>query len=351
MPAALVQAQFPKNTVLLVSAIVMVLAASSPRITWLVGLWIVSAFGAISVAFIIVVSPRYKKIERRIPVTYSVARRVAQRVRALSEELVPAAAAASNPIQDEGESSFSPQRLSMQVAEYVLQSAENAVAHLLTDSHTRASLRDEVVRHLSISEAQEGDLDLPSHQHRSRRSTATSVASTMSQDERCRTLSDVQSRVGMRRRVSREALPSCHEAFLGTWRPLRSVGYSAFLQEVAGLPWAVRKIAERMPLPSPIITVDAQDGKLHCETVCVGAKPVREVLEPGESIFFEPNLNCEYKVTAIWEGAAFVATRKSEQINKGRPTEQRRWVDTRGVLVIQQSWGGQKDFVAEFVKA
>ena len=69
----------------------------------------------------------------------------------------------------------------------------------------------------------------------------------------------------------------------------------------------VARCAERIH-PTPTFRID--DEKLHCETLCMGAKPVREVLTPGESAFHEPNLGHDYVVTSKWEGTTFVATRR-----------------------------------------
>lgn len=149
----------------------------------------------------------------------------------------------------------------------------------------------------------------------------------------------------------------------------------AFLGEAQGLPWAMRKCAERIH-PTPKFHIE--DGKLHCETLCLGAKPVRELLTPGESAFHEPNvsshriievlplssasLTCaltfafvqlghDYIVASKWEGATFVATRKSDAVNGGRPTVQRRWVDQKtDELVVSQDWGGKKPFIARYAR-
>lgn len=324
------------------------------------------------IAFI-VVAP-HEKLAPRLPVVYSVARRVEQRVRSLSEELLP-----PSPFAADSEPT-SPGRLRRaslafdQMADFVLHSA----AQLLIDAATKALLADEVVRHFSISEVQEGDVVGDSSGPRSPRlrgSRRSRELSGCGADDRMHAVSLASvgeaEADGLRRSSSgstasgerppytlrhrstsgssMDPLPKFASAFVGTWRPVRSAHYGTFLQEVAGLPWAVRKIAERMPLPSPIVSI--VDGRLHCETVALGAKPVHEVLEPGESEFFEPNMGCEYAVSARWDGAVFIATRRSSLVNGGRPTEQRRWVDaSRNCLVIRQSWGGAKDFVAEFVK-
>ena len=108
-------------------------------------------------------------------------------------------------------------------------------------------------------------------------------------------------------------------------------------------------MAERIH-PTPRFTLE--EGGLICETICLGAKTVRESLVGGESTFHEPNLRMDYSVRAHWEGGAFVATRCCAMLNKGRPTVQRRWVDpASGQLVISQSWGGKADFVARYNKA
>ena len=62
-------------------------------------------------------------------------------------------------------------------------------------------------------------------------------------------------------------------------------------------------------------------------------------------------LGHDYVVSASWEGATFVATRRSEAVNSGRPTVQKRWVDApSGELVITQDWGGKKPFVAHYAR-
>ena len=50
-------------------------------------------------------------------------------------------------------------------------------------------------------------------------------------------------------------------------------------------------------------------------------------------------------------GGAFVATRHSDAVNRGRPTVQRRWVEAAtGELVITQDWGASKIFTARYKK-
>lgn len=106
-------------------------------------------------------------------------------------------------------------------------------------------------------------------------------------------------------------------------------------------------MAERIH-PCPIFSI--VDGLLVVETVCVGAKPVRETLQPGETTFHEPNLKCDYRVHAKWEGATFVATRRSDAVNGGKPTVQRRWLSGPDELTITQDWGGKKPFTAVFTR-
>ena len=143
-------------------------------------------------------------------------------------------------------------------------------------------------------------------------------------------------------------LPSAALDLVGNWCHVRSEGYSAFLADCAGLSWALRKVAERIH-PAPRFLME--DGQLVCETVCLGAKMVREVLLPGETSFYEPNLKVEYTVSAEWDGNAFVAARQSPAVNKGRPTVQRRWIDgATGQLIIKQSWGGKQDFTAYYTR-
>ena len=72
---------------------------------------------------------------------------------------------------------------------------------------------------------------------------------------------------------------------------------------------------------------------------------MHEVLEAGDSVWREPNINVSYTVSGRWEGAVFVNMRQSSEVNAGRPTTQRRWVDVdTGELVIEQDWGGEKLF-------
>ena len=97
----------------------------------------------------------------------------------------------------------------------------------------------------------------------------------------------------------------------------------------------MRKIAEQIPL-SPTITL--RDGLLLCTIYCPvhsrfsnasprilnlittrsaaafpclvqGAITVHETMIAGESLFFEPNQDVTYKVSAYWDGATFVSYR------------------------------------------
>lgn len=123
---------------------------------------------------------------------------------------------------------------------------------------------------------------------------------------------------------------------------------AAFLAEAQGLSWALRKFAVSIH-PTPRFWIE--DGDLHCETTCLGAKAVREVLCAGLSTFVEPNLGHHYLVNSWWDGATFVAERQSDAVNGGRPTVQKRWVDSSsGQLVISQAWGGKRPFIARFAK-
>lgn len=71
---------------------------------------------------------------------------------------------------------------------------------------------------------------------------------------------------------------------------VRTENYEEFLKSL-GISWAVRKVALRITM-SPTFTI--KEGRLHCCTICFGAKPVHEVLEAGESVSFEPNMGVEY---------------------------------------------------------
>ena len=141
------------------------------------------------------------------------------------------------------------------------------------------------------------------------------------------------------------------QAFVGRWSLVGSENYAAFLEEAVGMSSSIlRKIAERIH-PTPIISFN-DNGTLRIETVCIGAKPVVELLEPGDYAFFEPNLRANYKVNAHWQGGTFVAERQNDSINGGRPVLQRRWVDRlTGRLVIEQDWGAGKKFTARFERA
>jgi hypothetical protein len=124
---------------------------------------------------------------------------------------------------------------------------------------------------------------------------------------------------------------------------------AAFLAEAQGLSWALRKFVVAIH-PTPRFWIEG--GTLHCETTCIGAKAVREVLSAGMSTFVEPNLGHQYSVRAWWDGAAFVAERQCDGVNGGRPTVQRRWLDSSsGELIISQDWGGKRGpFVARFAR-
>jgi hypothetical protein len=144
------------------------------------------------------------------------------------------------------------------------------------------------------------------------------------------------------------ALPAAAHALVGQWRHLHSDGYAEFLADVVGLPKLVRMIAERIH-PTPNFTV--HDGQLHCETVCLGGKPVVEELVVGSTTFLEPNQGVTFDVDGWWEGDAHVASRRHPTVNGGLPTVQRRAIDAAtGELVVTQDWGGMKRFVAHYAR-
>ena len=150
-------------------------------------------------------------------------------------------------------------------------------------------------------------------------------------------------------RQQQQLLPPAAHAFVGAWRHRHSLNYGDFLKEAAGLPWAIRKIGERIH-PTPTFRI--VDGVLWCESTCLGAKPVHEKLCVGANLpFHEPNLGVDYSVRAWWEGECYVSERRADNINGGRSTVQRRWIDSAtGELVIAQDWGGEKTFVAYFTR-
>jgi len=148
-------------------------------------------------------------------------------------------------------------------------------------------------------------------------------------------------------RVSTEALPPGAQHFVGEWTFVEQEHYDDFLREAVGMPWAIRRIAMHI-VPTPAFAI--KHGVLHCTTTCLGAKPVLETLEAGESVWFEPNLNVEYTVTGHWEGDAYVNVRSAAKINAGKPTKQVRRVDEAGELVIEQDWGGKHKFTSRFTK-
>mmetsp|Transcript_13731 Transcript_13731/g.32790 ORF Transcript_13731/g.32790 Transcript_13731/m.32790 type:complete len:464 (-) Transcript_13731:117-1508(-) len=144
-----------------------------------------------------------------------------------------------------------------------------------------------------------------------------------------------------------QTLPAAAESFVGEWAMLEQTNYDEFLKEAIGMSWAVRRIAQYI-IPTPAFHI--QDGALHCVTTCLGAQPVHEILEVGESTWYEPNLGVEYSVTGRWEGDAFVNVRRSSKVNHGRATTQTRRINEAGELVIVQEWGGNVGFTSRFVR-
>lgn len=190
-----------------------------------------------------------------------------------------------------------------------------------------------------------------------------------------------------------QQLPDAAYAFVGNWKLVEEQNYAAFLEEAQGLPWMKRKLAEHIH-PTPNFYIE--EGTLHCKTICVGAKPVHEILKTGPTTFHEPStrqkvyaffvrpvmiaphcshshmlvplsrcrpspcatdLGEHYAVTGQWEGEIFVATRRSENGHSGNnnacghETVQRRWIDPEtGHLVVEQDWGGNKPFIARYEK-
>ena len=145
-------------------------------------------------------------------------------------------------------------------------------------------------------------------------------------------------------------IPEAGHAFVGHWRHVRSEAYGDFLSECVGLNWAIKKIGERIH-PTPIFHID--DGKLLCQTICLGAKPVFETFVVGHSQFSEPNQGVDYEVDAWWEAgdSVFVASRQSPAVNAGRPVVKRVYIErATGELHINTSWGGRRDFRASFAR-
>lgn len=143
-------------------------------------------------------------------------------------------------------------------------------------------------------------------------------------------------------------LPEAARALVGAWWHIRSEGYGPFLSECVGLSWATKKIGERIH-PTPMFYI--RDGQLVCETVCLGADPVLETFVAGPSIIDEPNLGLRYEVDAWWEAddTVFVASRRNETVNGGRPIVKRVYIEqATGELHIDTSWGGSVDFNARF---
>ena len=134
--------------------------------------------------------------------------------------------------------------------------------------------------------------------------------------------------------------------FVGEWAEAQKSNYDKYLKEVVGLNWATRKIAMKIQL-NPTFTM--VDGELNCTTVCIGAKPVHEVLKLGSSVFNEPNQGVKVQTESYWERFdgcdKFVSDRNSP---KGPPIKQMRWVDKSNMLVITQDWGGEAPFVAKY---
>ena len=144
------------------------------------------------------------------------------------------------------------------------------------------------------------------------------------------------------------AIPPAGHGFVGQWRHVKSEAYGDFLSECVGLSWAIKKIGERIH-PTPMFHI--RDGQLVCETVCLGADPVLETFAAGPSIIDEPNLGLRYEVEAWWEAddTVFVAARRNETVNGGRPIVKRVYIEpATGELHIDTSWGGSVDFNARF---
>jgi hypothetical protein len=83
-----------------------------------------------------------------------------------------------------------------------------------------------------------------------------------------------------------QQLPDAAYAFVGNWKLVEEQNYAAFLEEAQGLPWMKRKLAEHIH-PTPNFYIE--EGTLHCKTICVGAKPVHEILKTGPTTFHEPS--------------------------------------------------------------
>mmetsp|Transcript_34300 Transcript_34300/g.90201 ORF Transcript_34300/g.90201 Transcript_34300/m.90201 type:complete len:171 (+) Transcript_34300:2-514(+) len=145
----------------------------------------------------------------------------------------------------------------------------------------------------------------------------------------------------------KEGLPASAEDFVGEWEFIEQENYDDFLREAVGMTWAIRRIAQYI-IPTPSFHIDR--GVLHCATTCLGAKPVYETLESGESTWYEPNLDVEYLVKGHWEGDAYVNVRSSRKMNSGKPTTQTRRVNADGELVIEQDWGGKLPYTSRFKK-
>jgi hypothetical protein len=155
--------------------------------------------------------------------------------------------------------------------------------------------------------------------------------------------------------VAAAANPEGLERFVGGWKQVHSEGYPSFLAEAVGMPWAMRKIAERT-VPTPTFSV--RGGALSCVTRCLGGKDVHELLVQGETTLYEPNLRVEYAVSSKWEGDCFVSSRQCDKINGGQPTVQRRWIEPSTAsaanveeeLHVTQEWGGTCCYKTRYVR-
>lgn len=152
--------------------------------------------------------------------------------------------------------------------------------------------------------------------------------------------SSTEASEGSKGRVAEESsVPDAGHAFVGKWAVAKRENFSAYLNEVVGLNWATRRIAEKLML-TPEFWIE--DDELHCITTCPGAKPVHEVLRVGEISFHEPNQRVEVTVRSRWEAYKFKSTRKTPS---GLAIRLERYIDSNDMLHISQDWGGAMPFV------
>ena len=145
---------------------------------------------------------------------------------------------------------------------------------------------------------------------------------------------------------ARTPLPAEAARFVGTWTQIATENYEAYLTEVVGLNFVVRKIALRVK-PKPTWSIDPERNELRCHVECFGAKPMEECFRADEEQceVSDPNLAGQtWQLRNYWSEGCCITEKSCAAQNCGKPILVKRSVTPDGLLVVTQEWEPGKVF-------